>query len=200
MGKFWYNPFEKYAGWQAFSFGLIAIIITTYLGALINLSFDGVISIHFREAPVYVHFASILISILTLALVLYLAGLKLSTSKIRFIDVLGTSFMARIPFLFIPLLVYVIPVQEIGAEIASYYQTGADEITISTIEWIKILLVAFVMLGVIVWYIALLYNAFKVSCNITGAKATISLIIAIIVSEIISKLCLIFIFDISLIQ
>lgn len=45
---------------------------------------------------------------------------------------------------------------------------------------------------VIVWYIALLYNGFKVSTGAKGAKLIIGFVVGILVAEAISKLVLIF--------
>jgi hypothetical protein len=43
-----------------------------------------------------------------------------------------------------------------------------------------------------IWMIALMYNAYTVSCHLKGARAVISFIVALLVAEIVSKVILIF--------
>lgn len=47
-----------------------------------------------------------------------------------------------------------------------------------------------VILVMLVWMVAMMYRAYAVSCNLKGAKAIISFIVALLIAEAVSKLAL----------
>ena len=59
-------------------------------------------------------------------------------------------------------------------------------------DLIFILLFAMLTLAFVVWFFALLWNGFKVATNAKGIKPVILFIIAVLLSEIISKTILIY--------
>jgi hypothetical protein len=77
--------------------------------------------------------------------------------------------------------------------IAGYFTVSPDINEIMKNPLIIFQSVSFVILTLLsipvtIWGITLLYNALKTSCGVKGSKLTIAFIIALLVSEIISKI------------
>ena len=119
------------------------------------------------------------------ALLLYLCGLALSKSKIRIIDILGTTAFAQLILLLMiaPMLLPVV-MNNMLESVASL-QTGAvpdmAEFTPMIIYsiWSLICLVVFY-----IWN----YNAFAVSCNVSGWKAIVAFIAVQVVVTIVGAI------------
>ena len=183
-----FNPFKTLAGTRALLLGLSCILITAAIASLSNTHFDGVLDVHTGlEAPAWFFFAESLINWLCLALLLSLAALIVSKSKWRFIDVIGTQAFARWPTLLTALVMlpdgnrrfaqYLVSKLTQDSTLPPYHTTDATIFTIAAV----------VSLIMIVWMVALMYKAYAVSCNLKGAKAIISFIIALILAEAASK-------------
>lgn len=83
------------------------------------------------------------------------------------------------------------PVQQTAervlAETMEALQSGATP-AIGAVDIVLMLIMTGVILVSIVWAVALMYRAYAVSCDTSGAKAIVSFIIALIVAEVLSKL------------
>ena len=181
-----FNPFRYIAGVKALIFGLVFIVASTlllYSGGFIQ---DSYIHIGMADAPLW-HVATMhFIWWLLPALLLYLCGLALSKSKIRIIDILGTTAFAQLILLLMiaPMLLPVV-MNNMLESVASL-QTGAvpdmAEFTPMIIYsiWSLICLVVFY-----IWN----YNAFAVSCNVSGWKAIAAFIAVQVVVTIIGVVC-----------
>jgi len=175
-----FNPFRKIAGGKALGLGLAIIGISSIVAHYSNAHFDGVLDVHGgSSAPIYVFFLEGLLSWYIAFIFLYITGLIISKSKIRAIDVAGTTALSRYPFFFIAFLLIGMP--DIDLDIALEGNSISADLSLLVI--ISVLLTA-----CIVWYMALLFNAFSISCNIKGTRAVWSFIAAIIVAETVSKI------------
>ena len=180
-----FNPFRYIAGAKALIFGLVFIVASTlllYSGGFIQ---DSYIHIGMADAPLW-HVATMhFIWWLLPALLLYLCGLALSKSKIRIIDILGTTAFAQLILLLMiaPMLLPVV-MNNMLESVASL-QTGAvpdmAEFTPMIIYsiWSLICLVVFY-----IWN----YNAFAISCNVGGWKAIVAFIAVQVVVTIVGTL------------
>lgn len=179
ISTYLFRPFEKIAGWQAFFTGLIIVAVTGFTSKYAGVFFDGVIDTHFTNDVTFTKSFTVLsIDIVSISVVMWLAGFFLS-KNFRFIDILGTMTLARAPLLIIA--------------IASLFVNfpAAEEVLKSPgiiITNIQFLILMILSLPVIIWVIALTYNAFIISTNGKGTKATFIFITAIIISEILSKI------------
>jgi len=100
LGQCLFNPFQVVAGSKALSLGLVIILITAFVGSLSNTHFDGVLDVHTGQtAPVWLFFAENVINWLCLVLFLLLSALLVSSSRWRFIDILGTQALSCWPAL-----------------------------------------------------------------------------------------------------
>jgi len=172
------NPFTRIAGLQAFGLGLVFVILMGIIGTYSHVGFDGVIDMHLVNQMTFVHSFSLLaIDIISIVIVMWITGVIIS-GKIRFIDILGTLTLAKAPFIILA--------------IAGYFSKSPDSaeilrnpgIILNSVSFIFLLILT---LPVMIWSIILMINALKVSCNIKGSKLTAAFIIALLISEIISK-------------
>ena len=188
-----FNPFTKIAGPQSLLIGLLAMIITSVPAYLANVHFDGVLDIHFGMLqniyPVYLTEA--LISFLSVVLIFYILGLVFSDSRIRFVDVAGTMAFSRIPLLLIPLFALIFPVGNAMQHFLFKYTGMGQDTAVTGFEVISLIFILILMLAVLIWYITLMYHAFRISCNLKNPKSVLLFIIGLIAAEIMSKIILI---------
>jgi len=181
MKKWLFNPFVYIAGSRALFIGWAVMLVTAFISYYSKAHFDGVIDMHTgRITPMHVYFLEQLIDWGCVVLIFYPAGLIFSTSKVRFIDVAGTMALARW-------------VMIICAIISFGIHAPAD--THNVDEIIKSITATSILLGLLIlvcaiWMIALMYNAFSISCNMKGGKAAGVFIVALIIAEIVSHLIL----------
>lgn len=156
------NPFTRIAGWQALILGWVIISLTTYLGWKNGLIFDGLVGIHFAQVTLMQTFIFQLTDWLCLSLVFWVGGLIFSKSSLRIIDVLGTTALSEFPFLIISLIGF--------SPIAQHSKSAANEMMLIMSRNVSgigsLLLLIVIGIAVTIWFIALLYNAFNVSCNV----------------------------------
>lgn len=182
MKKLLFKPFEYYSESKLLIVGAIATILGTYFASLFNARFDGVLDLHFVDSSILGQIAlDVVINSITMVTLLFIAG-KLINGKTRFIDILNTSLVAKIPMYFLVFL-------NINQTLAFPTTTDINEIQLFALENI-VMIIALAVLSVIaiVWYIALLFNGFKTATNGKGTKLILYFIGVIILAEIISKL------------
>lgn len=172
-----FNPFKRIAGWQAFGLGLVFVALMGFLGAKSGVVFDGVIDMHLKDVTLLQSFVFLGIDIVCLVVVMWITGLLVS-KNFRFIDILGTMTLAKAPFVILAIAGFFVD----APELSDIYK---DPNVIFRSASFVILMV--LSLPVMIWSITLMYNAFKISCDLKGSKLTSSFIIALLISEIISK-------------
>ena len=172
--KYFFNPFERIAGWQALVVGVFVMALTAVFGKFNNVAFDGVLDVH-RWAPFgfSVAFAMQAVNFLVLFLTMWLAGVCFSKSKVRAIDVAGTTALARTPMLLLAIICFL--------PIAPAHNHDMPRVVVFSI----------IVILFIVWMVALMYNAYSVSCNLKGGRAVGSFIGALLAAEIVSKIVVI---------
>lgn len=171
------NPFKRIAGLQAFGLGLVFVALMGFLGAYSDIAFDGVIDMHMIEISLFQSFMYIAIDLICLIVVMWITGLIVS-NNFRFIDILGTMTLAKAPFIIMA--------------VVGFFTTTPDMTDIYKDPYVLFKSASFIIfmvltIPVMVWNITLMYNAFKISCDLKGSKLTSSFIIALLISEILSK-------------
>jgi len=171
-----YNPFERIAGWQALIIGIVAMALTAVIGKINHLAFDGALDVHTGASFGFsAAFAMQAVDFLSLFLTMWIAGVCFSKSKLRVIDIAGTMALARAPMLLFAVICF-LPVAPAGL---------FDDIP-------RLVIFGLISILFAIWMIALMYNAYSVSCNLKGSKAVLSFIGALLVAEILSKLVFIY--------
>lgn len=185
--KTWlYNPFEYIAGYKALFIGLAVMILATWIGTLNGSHFDGTFDMHVGMRSVAsLYFIETFVSWFLTALIFYITGLILSGSRIRIVDVFGTMAFARIP-LILSVFVGFLPVMQQIGQLDPADPQGSIKNLISILP--MLMLASTPLIVSIIWTITLMFNAYKVSCNLKGAKLIASFIVALFISEAATKL------------
>lgn len=180
-----FNPFRYIAGAKALIFGLVFIVASTlllYSGGFIQ---DSYIHIGMAKASFWEVLGAQTIWWVVPALLLYLCGLLLSKSKIRIIDILGTTAFAQLILLLMIAPMLLPAVMNNMLESVAALQSGVTPQTASLMPtmiysiWSLFCLVVFY-----IWN----YNAFAVSCNVSGWKAIAAFIAVQVVVTIVGTL------------
>lgn len=197
MSALIFNPFERIAGGKALVWGLGLMLVTSVFASLANLQFDGVLDMHFVEQQssisfftscniCYVFFQLIYCWIVS-SLLFYFSALIVSKSQFRILDIFGTQAFARIPFILPAIVAFVSNQSEISSKITKQVLEGAS-FSLTPAELLLFGLFLLFSIISLIWSIALMYNAYRVSANVKGLSATIYFIISILLAEIITKL------------
>lgn len=183
-----FRPFNYIAGEKSLLLGLVVLIIQALLGALATVHFDGVIDMHIgRPVSVYIYIGEVLISWLSISLVLYIAAVIFSKSKVRVIDVFGTQALARWPMIIAAMFALPAPHEKLEAFMNWRFLGQGQETLLTTGDWVLFFLFLLVDIVMIIWMIALMFNAFKISANLKGPRLVVSFIVGLIIAEVISK-------------
>ena len=178
--KWVYNPFEKVAGWKAFGIGIVILAITTVVGYWGDTVFYG---IQIKVNPNITWSLALSLQALGLAVtvaVMYITAL-LFAKHIRFQDILGTVTLAKYPLILMALLSLAFGYKLASIDVNTIINNG---ITFS--DYTLLFIFGIISILVLVWVIALLYNAFKVSTNLKGVKCGVLFTAIMLVSEIIT--------------
>ena len=166
-----FNPFRYIAGAKSLIFGLIFIatsILLLYSGGYIQ---DSYIHIGMAAAPLWKVAAMQILWWILPAGILYLCGLLLSKSKIRIIDILGTTAFAQLILLMMIAPMLLPAVQNASLEMVATLQSGG--IPTPGLPLMIYSIWSFICLALFyIWN----YNAFAVSCNVSSWKAILAYI------------------------
>lgn len=182
-----WNPFTRIAGWQAFLLGLLIAIISGVIAKFGNLLFDGVIDIHFYDKDLTFSRTFYVLAITLVSLfVIMILGAFILTRNFRIIDIIGTMTLARIPFLLSSIIALFVN------------QPNTEELLknpLIILSYPMFLVFGLITIPLMIWFIALMYNAFKVSTGTKGGKLIVVFVGALIVAEIISKVLIMMIWS-----
>jgi hypothetical protein len=199
LRKWLFNPFHRIAGGPALAMGAIGILATGLVGYFSNTHLDGVLDLHtMLPGPLWLFVAEGVINWLTMGILLLLAGLVTSPSRIRPMDVLGTQALARAPMLLATVFTLLPGYQRFTAELVANLSRGAVQPPSASGDAVAFGITTVVMLVSIVWMVALMYRGFAVSCNVSGARPILLFIVALVLAEIGSKIAIARLIRISL--
>lgn len=163
MKRFW-NPFEYLSLRKTLCWGVAALIMTSIFLWQVGLRLSSLTQVNFAGDMLWAATARQVAAWLVFAVLLYAAGVLLSGSKIRFIDVAADNLFARIPF-DLSLLVFAVPRWR---GVLGLVSDGSMETAMQYVG--ALTLVGVVLLAFFVWYIYWSYKAFAVSANVRGGK------------------------------
>jgi hypothetical protein len=184
-----FNPFTRIAGIKAFLAGFTGIILCGILCYLSKAHFDGVIDVHFgATGSIYLFLAEGLIVLASVVIIFSLTGLILVGTRFRFIDILGTMSLARLPMIIVPLFALILPPDRVTDYFLYTFLKIGNPVTIGSWDIASFVIMIIVMFFALIWTITLMYNAFRICMNTKGAKTVIAFIIALILAEALSKI------------
>lgn len=176
------NPFEKYSEKQLFIFGILFLLIGSFLGYQFNALFDSILHISFPDNISFINHLLQNIA-LTLILTFFLFALgKYFNSKTRFIDILNSSLIARIPFY----LTTLSNINDASSTISNKLLESLNDlknITISTQDYFVLFLTSILSLVGIIWLSILLWNGFKTATNAKTTKQIVLFILIILIAN-----------------
>ncbi len=165
------NPFIRIAGYKSLMIGFAGLLLVSFISYITGTHFNGLLFVGFAKDSEFVYyFLEHIIGWIVISTFLFLSGIILSKTQFRLIDILGTTILARLPLIIAPLI-----------RLLPYFQSFVFQ------SWEMYFIYGVYLLSVI-WTIALLFNAFKISCNLKNERLIIAFAVSIILSEIISQL------------
>jgi hypothetical protein len=191
-----FRPSLYIAGGKSLLLGIIVMLILTFLGYGCFIAFDGVIDAHYlpldKPIPLLHHVYCVFGSWAVSVLVFYITALLVSKVKTRFIDIAGTLAVAKTPYI-LAAVIGLIPGAHLNFGVKYDALTMQDMLAILQDNIIMVIFMSLIGIILLIWVIVLMYNAYSVSANIKGNKGILSFIVAVLVSEILSKIMLFFI-------
>lgn len=170
--RFLLNPFERIAGIQALTWGLLGLLLSTTLAYLTDYHYHGLL--HYGPAPNpawWCFVAEHIIVWIVPALFFYIGGVLFSRSHIRPIDIFGTTLFAQIPLLFTNLIAFLPFYKQLSAidPTASMQEqiALANELILQPGFWLGLWL-SLVSFLFVIWVGYWMFKALQVSCNLKG--------------------------------
>jgi hypothetical protein len=187
----YYNPFTRISGYRALFVGLFLILITAIMAHWLNVHFNGNLQVTILPQRWFMFtLLQHLIPWGMYSLVFFILGFGTSKFNISFVNIAGTFALARIPLLIITLAA-LFPIRERALEsIMIKLRESAGESAghqISPDEIVFLIFYGLLILLMLVWLLALKYNAYRISCNLSGNKLILTFIAGVLISEALTR-------------
>lgn len=187
-GDFWsfaVNPFRRVAGWKAFGIGVALMTAAAIIGAQSQIIFSGALDIKYAlPFSLQKSILCMAVGYLSLVVVLYLMAL-IFARRTRFQDIAGTIALARYPYLAAALVGFMVP----DANLIGDFSDGEPMVTaVFWSGWQSVAGIAAIALIIVIaiYSIALLYNAYRESTGLKGARCTVTFITGVLIAEVLS--------------
>lgn len=185
--KFFTNPFVKYSEKSIFIFSGLFSILGIVVAYYANVRFDGLLDVHqFEKVSFWQVTQENGINISVMTILLFVFG-KIINSKTRFIDILNSVLVFRIPFYIISVLIKIPFMENFGKNVAKN-SNHLENLKVDPIELAAVLSIAMsflVLLGCAVW---LLFIGFKTATNCKKTSYYVVFGILIILAEVLTKI------------
>lgn len=182
-----FTPFVKTAGLQALLWGAAGLAVSIVLARASGWHAHGLL--HFGPATrneLWISAVEYLVIWLVPAMLFYGFGTALSNSRIRAIDVFGTTAFSLLPLTVMNLIQLMPAANRFYAAIEGQ-KVDLARLTEAAVQPMFILY-ALVMVAVLALMIVWLANAVKVSCNLSGGRFRITLIAGILIGDIAGRM------------
>jgi hypothetical protein len=182
-----FNPFERIAGWTALLWGSGGIVLATILSYYTQFHCHGLL--HYGLAPNNTFLCFVvehLVIWIAPAVLFYVGGLIFSTSKIRAVDVFGTTAFASLPLIFMILFFMLPPLQKMN-ELLSQTNLPLLQL-VKQFDFLAGILLATFGLIFVIWMLIWFFHALRVSCNLKAYKLVTVFCIGIFGGDIITRL------------
>ncbi len=188
MKKQWFrflvNPFERIAGFQALGWGLLAMVVSMVICYFSGWHYHGLLHFGPAQNSAWWCFAveNLAVWIVPAAL-FYVGGLILSRSRIRPVDVFGTVAFAQSPLIFMNVVDALPPVQRL----VEMDMTLSPTELIAQPGFLVGVWLSLISLIFLVWALAWMYKALKVSCNLKGYPLGILYCVAVFCGDVLCR-------------
>ncbi|MDF1825548.1 MAG: hypothetical protein P1U68_12955 [Verrucomicrobiales bacterium] len=188
-----WNPFRFFAGSTALISGIGIVLATGAIASVSSTHFDGVLDTHVGfPAPLWFFLLEGIVNWISLASCLWLGAVLLREKRaFRALDLFGTQALARWPFIITALVCLLPGVQTYQKKLLALAKSGETVLLPpagTPTELASFWGAALVMIFVTIWFVALAWKSFRISCDARGGRAIVTFILAIVIAEVISKL------------
>lgn len=181
------NPFRYLPLRQTICWGIVVLILISVFCWQVGLRMTSLTQVNYAGGALWKATLQQIAVWLLFSVVLYVAGVIMSRSKVRFWDVASFNLFARIPFN-LSLLMFAIPM------VRSIMGLAMDGNMTRMMEYATTLsIVGLVSLLFSVWYFYWSYKAFAEATNVKNGRGVVTFIISYIVAYAISGYILILI-------
>lgn len=181
------NPFRTLPLRQTICWGIVVLILISVFCWQVGLRMTSLTQINYAGGALWKATLQQIAVWLLFSVVLYVAGVIMSRSKVRFWDVASFNLFARIPFN-LSLLMFAIPM------VRSIMGLAMDGNMTRMMEYATTLsIVGLVSLLFSVWYFYWSYKAFAEATNVKNGRGVVTFIISYLVAYAISGYILILI-------
>ena len=181
------NPFRFLPLRQAICWGIAAMILTAVYCWQVGLRMTSITQVNYAGGALWKATVSQVVVWLLFSVVLYVVGLMLSRSKVRFWDVAAFNLFARIPF-DLTLLMFAIPT------VRSLMGLAMEGNIARVMEYANLLaVIGIVSAALSVWYFYWSYKAFAESTNVKNGKGVLAFVFSFVVAYLLSGYLLRFI-------
>ncbi len=187
MKKVFTNPFSIYNEKKLLLSSLLFYMASVLLAPIFLARRDGIFDLHFvTNVDIGMAFADGLLNFGILTVLLYIAG-KIINHKTRLIDICITSLLSLPVFMFLYVFNITHKMSLMGSQLTGM---AIDNEAMALIFDNLILILVFGLFSIliVIWFIVLTYNGFKVATNAKGTRHIVVFIVAILLAEILSKI------------
>lgn len=158
------NPFSRIAGGRALAWGLVAIVAGIALGYALDVHCWIFNAWWMRDMPWWLIGVERLQFWLLPSLLLWLAGMWLSRSRVRAVDVFGTMAFAQWPVVLLTVVGWP------QAEVTKQIMRTMDRYEMPTGLGIAHAISSVLIILLFAWWLVWMFQAFRVSCNLRRWK------------------------------
>lgn len=170
------NPFRYLPLRQAICWGIAALILTSIFCWQVGLRLTSLTQVNYAGGALWKATVQQVVVWLIFAVVLYVAGVIMSRSKVRFWDVASFNLFARIPF-DLSLLIFAVPMVR---SVVGLVMDGNME---RVMEYANILsLIGVAALFFVVWYFYWTYKAFSEATNLKNGQGIATFAVGYVVA------------------
>lgn len=183
------NPFQKIAGYNALLCGLVIMVAMSLVGVYAKIYIDGILGFMYSQGiRTAIQPGFLLLMYQNTITWLIMAGLFLVTAiifrqkRIRVIDFLGTTAMARYPIL-VSLIFTIIQVW-LQPDLANQDFSKGYELHLSVINTVG----GLIFMGCLIWVIMTYFFALKESSGLEGKRLWIGFLVCMALGDVIAMI------------
>ncbi len=186
IAKWLFNPFIRIAGVTSLALGLAVIVVGGAVAGIAGIRFNGLLDMLFAvSVPLWLPIVEGLLNWAVISALFMLAALLFGGGGVRLVDIAGTQALARAPLIPAAAICLAPPVRASLADLSF-----APPSSVLALLNASALVGTLAMIVGIVWMVALMWNAFRVSCDLKGGRGVLVFVVVVLIGELISKFLL----------
>ena len=181
------KPFRYIDGSKALLAGIVILTACSIPAFYIQFRHDGFLDFHEAASSSYWYLLDPYINWITFALLTCITGF-LFKKRFRVIDIFGMTAVAFFPLILLPLIAYAFGLSGIYQSITDVTLTEVPRVIRPFM--LQLVLSAFLMIALYVWFLYLVFQAFQTNLNLRKQQNIIVYILLIVLTESITTLLL----------